>query len=245
MHHLRQRLHTGAVASASAALLLLALSGGAQAMVVTPLNDTGQTLCNNGGAMVTCTDTTTGDASPHPRQDGRFGRDADPSLAAAKVGGGEAGFDFTRMCQNGAATECTGPENTSGNGLAAGDWVCTRDNVTGLVWSLHNGQGDWSQATASTPASQIDQDNTQARCGLSTGWRLPTTRELLSVVHSGRHSPAIDIAYFPATQSDYYWTNDPYVLDPSIAWIVDAAMGFTDIAPKTSIRRFRLVNSAP
>lgn len=248
MTTLCQRIHTGAAASATTVVLLLStLSGAAQAMLVTPLNDTGQTLCNNGTAtMVACDAATTGDTSAYPRQDGRYGRDADPTLAAAKVGGGDAGFDFTRRCQNGATTECAGPENTSGNALAAADWVCTRDNVTSLVWSLHNGQGDWAQATSTAPASLIDQHNSQGRCGFTTGWRLPTSRELLSLVHSGRHSPAIDTHYFPATQSDYYWTSDAYVINPTVAaWLVNAAMGNSDIGPKSNTFWIRLVRTGP
>ena len=53
------------------------------------LNDTGQTQCWNGSALVACDDSSTGDLSTYPRQDGRFGRDAAAAKGAlTKIGGG-------------------------------------------------------------------------------------------------------------------------------------------------------------
>jgi hypothetical protein len=59
------------------------------------LNDTGQTQCDNGSnVLAACTVGNTGDTANYKRQDGRFGRDR---AAPAKVGGGKAGFDFTKV----------------------------------------------------------------------------------------------------------------------------------------------------
>src|ERR1035437_8233635 len=88
------------------------------------LNDTGQTTCYNGSAMVACSSANTGDAAAYPRQDGRFGRDA---AAPAKIGGGAAGFDFSKVCMNGNLN-CSGSANTSASPAAA-EWACTKDNV--------------------------------------------------------------------------------------------------------------------
>jgi hypothetical protein len=206
------------------------------------LNDTGQTQCSNGTAMVVCDAATTGNTSPRPRQDGRFGRDV---AGPTKVGGGVAGFDFTKVCMDGTLN-CAGAAQTGagtnavGGGFASTAWACTRDNVTNLVWSLHSGQGEWTNYARTTlPTAH----NAQNRCGISTGWRLPTRRELLSLVNQDGRSPSIDEAYFPATQPNWYWTNDPYQLFRSNAWIVDFVYGRTYADFTTSTYYVRLVRS--
>jgi hypothetical protein len=71
-----------------------------------PLNDTGQALCFDAATngLAPCTAANTGDGSSHPRQDGRFGRDAQAGAGVlTKIGSGEAGFDFTKICNSGQA----------------------------------------------------------------------------------------------------------------------------------------------
>ncbi|TCT19843.1 DUF1566 domain-containing protein [Thiobaca trueperi] len=211
-----------------------------------PLNDTGQTQCLNaaGNALEACDATNTDDSANSPRQDARFGRDAAAAAGVlTKTGGGAAGFDFTRICNSGDAVG-TGacPANPS-LGSDANDWACTRDNVTGLIWEVKtddNGLRDkdwtytWFNGTTGTPDgtnncnpnTRCDTDkfvadvNTAGLCGFSSGWRLPTRRELLSIVHLGASSPAIDTAYFPNTVSNWYWSGDLYTPNPAGAWSV-------------------------
>ena len=209
------------------ACALLLLSGTVLAAGPTGLlNDTGQTQCYDGSAMVTCTQSNTGDTAANPRQDGRFGRDP---AAPAKVGGGAAGFDFTKVCFNGAlegtstgVNTCTGILVSNSTAVAsatpATDWACTKDNVTNLIWSLESGRGDWTTYASTTLPTAT---NTISRCDFNSGWRLPTRRELLSIVHSGLGSgPMVDGNYFPGTLSDFYWTSDSYSPDPGNARIV-------------------------
>jgi hypothetical protein len=117
---------------ASVAALSLALfTSVAVAATPRPLNDTGITTCINDSGTVACT-TVAPDNGTHPRQDARFGRDAANAAGAlTKVGGGGAGFDFTKIANNGtvlAAGAALGDNAT--------DWACARDNVTGLVWEI-------------------------------------------------------------------------------------------------------------
>jgi hypothetical protein len=107
------------------------------AFAQTALNDTGQTQCFDGGVLAACTETNTGDSATHPRQDGRFGRDARAGEGLlARVGAGAAGFDFTKICNSGeAAATGTCPENPR-PGSDPNEWGCTRDNVTGLLWEV-------------------------------------------------------------------------------------------------------------
>src|SRR5690606_2208213 len=90
----------------------------------------------------------------------------------------------------GAATACAalgshpGQDGRFGRdaqaGAAAFDFIplggnCVADRVTGLVWSAATLPAQsWADA-ASSAASTTD-------CGFTTGWRLPTRRELLSIV---------------------------------------------------------------
>ena len=166
-----------------------------------PLNDTGLTQCSliAGGFTTDCLN-----QSPalHPSLDGSIGRDARSGLPEGhpfrleKIGGGAGGFDFT-------ALDATGNEVD----VSAGDHVCVRDNLTGLVWQVANQAMTWDQANAAAQSAP-------ALCG-SSDWRLPSLRELLSIVHYGqRTAPTqfIDRTYFPNTPNSgtggQFWTSD-------------------------------------
>ena len=235
-------------AVARGALLLLLLPPGAFAQTRL-LNDTGQTQCVDAANVLQgCTNVNTGNGAAHPGQDARYGRDADPGLT--KTGGGAAGFDFTRICWNGqpeGSAQCTGvlAENHTANpsGTPATDWACTRDNVTGLLWSLQTQIATWNTATVSTYPDAGH--NSASRCGHATGWRLPTRRELLSIVHRGAIGPAVDGAYFPVTVSNFHWTSDEYKPNTTGAWRVYLNDGTTDAELKTAPQFIRLVRSLP
>lgn len=223
------------------------------------LNDSGQTLCDNGAAsdpvLVACTTAIVGDSGTYPRQDARFGRDAAAAAGAlAKTGGGTSGFDFTKICQNGTAN-CAGNANMSGYaGLAATNWVCTRDNVTGLVWALYvNNNGYWFEAAdSSSTTNDAALANANALCGYGSGWRLPTRRELLSIVDYGATGGVlIDTNYFPGTGNFYFWSGDTYLPPPQLtsggpfAWAVDFNLGAATFAGVRSGARVRVVHGSP
>ena len=228
-----------------AALLVCCASTAHAAGATGLLNDTGQTQCDNGSnVMAACTIGNTGDAATYKRQDGRFGRDP---AAPAKVGGGVAGFDFSKVCFNGdlqGAGTCTGSLVANTTAAATGapttDWACTKDNVTNLIWSLQSGNGDWTTYASTTLPTAT---NAASRCGFATGWRLPTRRELLGIVLNDGSNPSVDASYFPSTQSNWYWTSDTYAPSPSGAWVVVFDSGYTFAGVKTSSNYVRLVRS--
>ena len=221
------------------------------------LNDTGQAVCSDDSAIADCA-TVAMDGGTHPRQDGRFGRDAKAAAGKlTKTGGGAAGFDFTRVCWNGdtagsgacsAGTSDADPlplvANITGtaSGTAGTDWACTKDNVTNLIWSLETvSNTNWTDATTTHPTAA----NTAARCGFATGWRVPTRLELLSIVNYGAPSPAIDGNYFPATVAggaSYYWTSDD-APTPTRAWRMDFIDGTFSWFGKSFAMYVRLVRS--
>jgi len=202
----------------AACFLVLALSTNVHAAPTGHLNDTGQNTCYDGANLVACTPANSGDGAADPRQDGRFGRDAAAGASVLpKTGAGAAGFDFTRVCMSGELEGQGACPASPALGNISNDWACTKDNVTNLIWSLDSGYGKWTPyATTDYPTAM----NRANRCGFSTGWRLPTRRELLSIVNNGATRPAIDSSYFPNTQILGYWSADidtSYSVD---AWLV-------------------------
>jgi len=175
------------------------------------VNDTGTTACYTDSQFaVACTAAVTSDTGTYPRQDSRMGRDANAALA--KVGGGAAGFDFTKISNAGnavAASTALGP--------GANDWACTRDNVTGLVWEVKtsnpttpglrdvantytwynpdvgaNGGDAGSTGTTTTCNSTLAACNTQEYvaavnaanlCGRSD-WRLPSYKDAFTIFNA-------------------------------------------------------------
>ncbi len=223
------------------------------------LNDTGQTRCYDATALtvVACDDAHVGDVSQNPRQDARFGRDAAQAagMLPAKTGGGSAGFDFSRICNDGS--DCS---TQTATGIYAGEWGCTRDNVTGLMWEMKTTTGgsprdqlrfySWYDSTIADPVERgepgnivgcgdtlggancntenyVNSINAAGLCGRND-WRLPTRRELLSIVDYDGVG-AIDTDYFPNTNvlnpTGFYWTVESDVLAPNRAWYVHFQYG--------------------
>jgi len=88
------------------------------------------------------------------------------------------------------------------------------DRSTGLEWSRENvpgGRMNW--AAAKDACSKLT-------LGGHADWRLPTIRELLTLVDYERHEPAIDTDAFKC-EAAYYWTSTPAAYSPGeSAWLV-------------------------
>jgi hypothetical protein len=100
------------------------LAGGA--VDAAGLNDTGQITCTNDTRVVAP------EPGTHPRQDCTIGRDAAAAAGLLpKTGVGGKGFDYSKIANNGTLLPATA---TLGSG--AGQWACTRDNVSDLTWEV-------------------------------------------------------------------------------------------------------------
>jgi hypothetical protein len=233
-----------------ALILVPVLALGLTAARAAGLPDTGQDLCDNGSnVLVACSSANTGDAATYPRQDGRFGRDAKAAAGTLiKIGGSAAGFDYTKIANNGSDLPASA---TLGANIPT-DWACTRDNVTALTWEVKTAGGlrdmnwnyTWYNSNGSTNAGNAGTANggtcqTASRCDTEkfvadvntaalctyTDWRMPTRRELLTLVHAGAQNPSIDATYFPNTVAAYFWSGSSYVPDPTQAWQVSFLYG--------------------
>ncbi|MDG4550403.1 MAG: DUF1566 domain-containing protein [Candidatus Contendobacter sp.] len=208
------------------------------------LNDTGQQTCDDGfGALVVCTVANTGDAATYPGQDGRYGRDAAATAGAlTKTGGGAAGFDFTALNATGAPTTPTSGatphpcvrDNTTGltwevktddGSLRDKDWTYTWYSTDGATNGGNAGNNSVTTTCGGTLASCNTQDyiaavNTAPGLCNFTDWRLPSVRELQTLVHYGALNPAIDTTYIPNTASHQHWSALSYGPDPAFAWSI-------------------------
>lgn len=196
------------------------------------LNDTGIGFCVDGSANTADCATVSGDGGAYPRQDARYGRDAAATAGQlTKSGGGANGFDFTPITNSGGILL-----TFSTIGYGSGDWACTLDNRTGLVWEVKTADGGlrdqswtytWYDSSLNyggshgTPsggtcmtAGRCDTEkyvadvNATALCG-HNNWRVPTLIELQGIVNYGRTDPAIDQTYFPNTPQSTFWTSSP------------------------------------
>ncbi len=254
----------------TASLSLLLLSSVLPPALFAALTDTGMDRCDDGaGALVPCSEVNTGDFASRPRQDGRFGRDA-AAIAGTlvKVGAGVAGFDYSKIANDGSLLPADAPLGAGG-----GEWACTRDNVTGLLWevktathsdlrsyqhgytwhstdALTNG-GDSGVTGSNTcfgtlpgnlcnTAAFLEAVNSLTLCGFSD-WRLPSLAELHSVLYFGAVDPGIDSTFFPNTASTTHWTSSTDSSTPANAWVVDFSNSIVDVSPKTSNPFVRLV----
>lgn len=97
------------------------------------------------------------------------------------------------------------------------------DNKTGLRWqqTLPSGTYTFTAALAYCKALSL--------AGESTGWRLPSMKELRTLVDESRSNPAIDTTAFPgitatdasAMTGSPFWSSTPVATFPIMAWDVD------------------------
>jgi hypothetical protein len=101
------------------------------------------------------------------------------------------------------------------------------DNGNGTVTDTSTGLM-WQQTTSST---KMTWEQSLAYCeGLNLGghadWRLPTIKELQSLVDYSRDNPSINTTYFPNTVASIYWSSTTYANGTEDAWGVDFDNGY-------------------
>ncbi len=207
----------------------------------------------------------------YPGQDADFGRDADAREGTLeKIGGGAAGFDFTKLGADGEPLEIQGaawdPEGDEADGTR---WSCVHDNVTGLIWEVkvddpehlrhkdhtytwYNSTGENDGGSVGTVSGGVcvDEENcdtekfvaatNNAELCGASDWRMPAREELRSIMDYGRTNPTIDVNYFPNTEPSPFWSASPYAGDSEWARGVYFRYGYGNW-PKSESHRVRLV----
>ena len=186
-----------------------------------PIPDTGQTKCYNNSEEITC---------PSPGEP-FYGQDAQYAPCNP--------HSYTKLDENGDDL----PD-------AETDWVMVKDNVTGLIWEVktdkdgtdnyanpHDADNGyfWYDGDTGTPGDDTDTLDfinalKTAEFGGHNDWRLPTIKELSTLVDSSIPSPGptIHTIYFPNTVSSMYWSSTTYASDPNDAWSVYFSFSYVD-----------------
>ena len=216
------------------------------------------------------TDSIARDTGTHPRQDCRYGRDvAYPIGALTKTSAGAKGFDYSKVTNLGIAT--ADPNVPLGTAYTAWGctldnitglmWEVKTATNTDLRYSGHTYR--WYSTDGSTNGGSVGSPgtntcnatlpgnlcNTQAFVAavnaaylcLYTDWRMPTLRELLTLVDADGSIPSIAPTYFPNTIASYFWSGSSYMPGPSSAWSVDFYDGSSVVGDKLLVYRVRLV----
>lgn len=112
------------------------------------------------------------------------------------------------------------------------------DTTHGLMWKKCSEGQSWRQAGNSCDGNaaglswddalnQVEILNADQGFAGFKDWRLPTIKELATLVAYDRPSP-IDLNVFPATPSLWYWSGTPFQRQATRAWFV--AFGSGDIS---------------
>ena len=105
----------------------------------------------------------------------------------------------------------------------------------------------WQQTVPSTTYTWA---NAKTYCGSAavstslggTGWRLPTLKELQTIVDGSRFAPSIYQGAFLSAAGDNHWSSTPSVPVPSSAWAVDFGVGFAAYSDASSAYHVRCVH---
>ena len=95
------------------------------------------------------------------------------------------------------------------------------DTKTGLVWqqAMALGSYTWNQAGSYCAGLSL----------AGTGWRLPSVKELMTLLDfTATSGVMIDIAAFPNTPAQVFWSSSPLPGYPSAAWSVAFSNGSAD-----------------
>lgn len=148
-------------------------------------------------------------------------------------------------------------------------WVMVRDNITGLTWEIkeaadsikdyanpHDADNtylwcDTNQTTNYGVAGDCGTNDTEdflAALNSGTGfggfsdWRLPTIKEISTLLQDSNVIYSYNTSYFPSTMREFYWTATSYVSNPNQAWYISfkQGYGYNNVATKKMLTPQRL-----
>ena len=159
--------------------------------------------------------------------------------------------------------------DANGNELpdSAESWAMVRDNVTGLIWEEKTNKDDvenygdphdadnrysWYDPDPATngghAGTESDHDTVDyiealnnANFGGHSDWRLPSKRELQSIVNYSVPNLAVDVSFFANTVPFDYWSSTTYANKEETAGIVRFSYGADDYFPKSHWHHVRAV----
>jgi hypothetical protein len=105
------------------------------------------------------------------------------------------------------------------------------DTKTRLTWQRGVAPSTYAWSDASSFCTMLNLDG--------MGWRLPSARELQTIVDETVHSPAIDANAFPGTPSAAFWTSSAGTTGTASAVSFDS--GATSVVATTTALQVRCV----
>lgn len=119
--------------------------------------------------------------------------------------------------------------------LSAGEMAM--DEGTGLTW-----QDNRFAESERVTYAEAEKLCNGLRLGGYDDWRIPTIRELLSIIDYKKYDPAV-LDGFSIAESSYYWSSTQYMGDPDKVWGIDFKDGAVDANGKAYDRRVRCVRN--
>jgi len=117
---------------------------------------------------------------------------------------------------------------------ASGDAVT--DSKTGRTWRRCSAGQTWNGNSCVGSMALFTHEQAIAYAQTQAGWRLPTARELGSLVDRTRSKPAINITAFPGASTTGYWTSSTLVGYPDYAWSVYFYVGYVNASARSTNR---------
>ena len=122
---------------------------------------------------------------------------------------------------------------TEGNGTVM-------DHSTKLMWQKDTARDDIGDYEPMTWIEALEYCENLSLGGY-TDWRLPTVKELRSLVDYEKYLPAVNTAFFPNTPLDGYWSATTNVNDPITAWGISFTNGDVVRSDKSTLYYVRAV----
>jgi len=110
------------------------------------------------------------------------------------------------------------------------------DNNLELEWQQTISEDDYTWANAVSHCEDLEYAGYD-------DWRLPSPKELLSIVDNSRHTPAVDTDYFSG--SDNLWTSKQYAGNTTQSWYVNFKYGYSQYASADTPYKVRCVRGTP
>ena len=128
----------------------------------------------------------------------------------------------------------------SGRFAVVSDGAAVKDAQTGVIWEQSPDlfYGAWIEAIAHCEAKQL---------GGQTGWRLPSIKELSTLIDSSQKDPALPAGHpFGNIKSSIFWSSTPSETDDIVAWHASFFSGEVVTDQKSQTRRaWCMLNNEP
>lgn len=136
-------------------------------------------------------------------------------------------------------------ESTPTSAFTVHDNGTITHHLTGLMWKrCTQGLSGEDCATGTPPFMSWSAALADAVVDTTANyrdWRLPSIKELESIVETCGFAPPINEKIFPATRSQYYWSGSTYAPNPLYAWVGGNEAGETAMLNKIATAHSRLV----